>query len=194
MIRVRKLGPGYIGPLRSLGLGIGMVLEISLVDVRRQAYHNWWLSWLAPVLYFEGSSWSTLWMLLRSSNPEQSSPRQHPPAVNPAHQLLDTLDVFDYIISLRLPRNKTAYAAIIALNLALLTIIFLLLFLHTSATSDPICSPSRSQSVQIMTISARRASFWRFLSIGFRLYQSALSSYLKRVTYRSDKGEDISVE
>jgi hypothetical protein len=133
-------------------------------------------------------------MLLRSSGPERSSPRQHPPVVNPAHRLLDMLDVSDYIVSLRPHRNETAYAAMIALNLALLTIIFLLLFLHTSATSDPICSPSRSQSVQIMTISARRASFWRFLSIGFRLYQSAISPYLKRVTHWSYKGEDISVE
>jgi hypothetical protein len=113
-------------------------------------------------------------MLLQFVSPELSSPRQHPPAVDPTHQLLDTLDVFDYIISLRPHRNEIAYAAMIALNLALLTMIFLLLFLHTSATSDPICSPSRSQSVQIMTISARRASFWRFLSIGFKLYILAI--------------------
>lgn len=52
-----------------------------------------------------------------------------------------------------------------ALNLALLILMFGLTRLHTWAISQPMCSPSLSQSVQIMSSSACRASFCRFLSI-----------------------------
>jgi hypothetical protein len=58
-----------------------------------------------------------------------------------------------------------AHFAMMALKRARLTMILGLLFRHTVTTSDPICSPSRSQSVQIMTQVARLASLVRLLSM-----------------------------
>jgi hypothetical protein len=62
------------------------------------------------------------------------------------------------------PTNAT-HPGIIALNLALVTLMFGFDLRHTFATSDPMCSPSLSQSVQIISSSALRASASRFLSI-----------------------------
>lgn len=57
------------------------------------------------------------------------------------------------------------HAAIIALKRARLTTILGFALRQTAAISDPMCSPSLSQSVQIMRRSARRDSVWRLRSI-----------------------------
>lgn len=56
------------------------------------------------------------------------------------------------------------HAAMMAEKRARVTLMRGLAFLHALATSEPMCSPSLSQSVQIMTSCARAASFRRFLS------------------------------
>lgn len=62
-------------------------------------------------------------------------------------------------------KNQT-HAGMMALNLARFTVNLRLTSLQTSTISCPICSPSRSQSVQIMRMSARRASSLRFWATG----------------------------
>jgi hypothetical protein len=54
--------------------------------------------------------------------------------------------------------KEVTYAAMMALNFALLTLMFLFARRQTLTISLPICSPSRSQSVQIINRSAFRAS------------------------------------
>ncbi len=54
-----------------------------------------------------------------------------------------------------------------ALNLARFTLIFALALRHIFAISAPMFSPSRSQSVHIMSICARLASVLRFSAIVF---------------------------
>lgn len=61
-----------------------------------------------------------------------------------------------------------------ALNRARFTTIPRFALLHTAATSDPICSPSRSQSVQIMSMSAFRASALRLRSTDLRFLYNQL--------------------
>ena len=58
--------------------------------------------------------------------------------------------------------ERSTHCAIIALNRARLTVIVLRTSLHTLAISEPMCSPSRSQSVHIISICAPRISFLRF--------------------------------
>lgn len=60
---------------------------------------------------------------------------------------------------------QNTHCAIIALNLALVTLILPFPCLHTFTISIPILSPSRSQSVQIITSSAPRASARKFSAI-----------------------------
>jgi hypothetical protein len=61
--------------------------------------------------------------------------------------------------------SKFTYLAMIALNLARLTTILGFTFLQTATISLPMCSPSRSQSVQIISKVAIRASAFRFVSM-----------------------------
>lgn len=63
--------------------------------------------------------------------------------------------------------RRGTYWEIMALNLALFTRIRGLAFLHTWATSDPICSPSLSQSVHIISVCAPLASEDKFWAIDF---------------------------
>lgn len=65
-----------------------------------------------------------------------------------------------------------------ALNLARFTTNRLFTLVHTAATSDPICSPSRSQSVHMIRRSALRASFFRLRSTVLRFYGSQLEDHV----------------
>lgn len=63
--------------------------------------------------------------------------------------------------------HNQAHAAMMALNLARLTTICGFDLRQTETISEPMCSPSRSQSVQIIRSCALRASFFKFVSTCF---------------------------
>jgi hypothetical protein len=94
--------------------------------------------------------------------------RQREPGPYQVRQDAEQHGVFVYDdddLLVRISNIRDTHWGIMALNLALFTTMWERDFLHTLTISLPMFSPSRSQSVQIIRVSAVRASVNRFRSI-----------------------------
>lgn len=80
--------------------------------------------------------------------------------------------------------NKRANCAMIALNRARLTRRLGFTLRQTRTISDPICSPSLSQSVQIINVFARLASLSRF----FSMFLASSDTWVSTGASNSSKG------
>ena len=77
------------------------------------------------------------------------------------------LSVHDAGLGIEETRQHITHWGMMALKRARVTTMLGFAFIHSFIISHPICSPSLSQSVQIMTMSALRASASRFFSMAF---------------------------
>ena len=101
------------------------------------------------------------------------------------------LSVHDAGLGVEETRRHITHWGMMALKRARVTTMLGFAFIHSFIISHPICSPSLSQSVQIMSLWAFRASFLRFWAIEAA---SFLTSAMMGASKRSNGSQEVHFE